>query len=134
MGVSSGYNNGDVESASHPGQGTLVIDSYEEEEAYDYQYEEYDSGIAASGSRGMLDENADVDSIIQSKMKKTESGEWQCCDCYKTSRVKTNILEHIEASHVETPGYNCDICFKYYKNRHSLRNHRNLKHKDMKYV
>ena len=56
--VSSGYNNGDVKSTSHPDQGSLVIDSYEEEEAYEYQYEEYDSGIAASGSRGMLDENA----------------------------------------------------------------------------
>ena len=44
----------------------------------------------------------DLDMAIHSKMRKTEEGFWQCCDCLKTSKVKTNIYEHIEASHMGT--------------------------------
>ena len=71
----------------------------------------------------------DLDMAIHSKMRKTEEGFWQCCDCLKTSKVKTNIYEHIEASHVESPGYSCDICSKFCRTRNALRNHRNLRHK-----
>jgi len=73
--------------------------------------------------------SADLDMAIHSKMRKTEEGFWQCCDCLKTSKVKTNIYEHIEASHVESPGYSCDICSKFCRTRNALRNHRNLRHK-----
>jgi len=112
--------------------GTIALDdSYAVDEAYEYQYEEgYEDGIETAAG---TDANTDVDTAIQSKMSKNDAGEWQCNDCFKTSRVKTNILEHIEATHVESPGYNCEICYKFYKNRHSLRNHRNSKHKDIKY-
>jgi len=114
-------------------QRTVALDeSYAVDEAYDYQYEAYEEVMETAAAATHAD-NSDVDSVIQSKMSKNDAGEWQCNDCGKTSRVKTNILEHIEATHVETPGYNCDICMKFYKNRHSLRNHRNSKHKDMKY-
>ena len=71
----------------------------------------------------------DLDMAIHSKMRKTEEGFWQCCDCLKTSKVKTNIYEHIEASHVESPGYSCDICSKFCRTRNALRNHRSLRHK-----
>ena len=71
---------------------------------------------------------SDLDSIIYSKMSKIE-GMWQCDDCQKTSKVKTNIYEHIEAVHVETPGYCCDICHKFCRTRNALRNHKNLRHK-----
>jgi len=103
-------------------------DSYVVEEDYhEYQYEEpYEVGMEAAATG-----QEDVDSVIHSKMSKNDAGEWQCNDCFKTSRVKTNILEHIEATHVDSPGYNCNICMKFYKNRHSLRNHKNSKHKDI---
>ena len=42
-------------------------------------------------------------------------------------------MEHIEASHVKSPGYNCDICYKTFKTKHSLRTHKNVKHKDYKH-
>jgi hypothetical protein len=60
------------------------------------------------------------DSMIFSKMFRNEAGEWQCSECYKTSNNKNNIMEHIEASHVESPGYDCDICYKTFKTKHSL--------------
>ena len=70
----------------------------------------------------------DFELIIYSKMSKI-NGEWQCTDCMKTSKVKTNIYEHIEATHVETPGYSCEICAKFCRTRNALRNHKNLRHK-----
>ena len=73
-----------------------------------------------------------LDSLVLSKMTRIESGEWQCNECYRTSNRKTNIMEHIEASHVESSGFNCDICFKIFKTKHSLRTHKNVKHKEFK--
>jgi len=125
-------------------QGTVALDeSYGVDEAYDYQYEEeYENGVETMDpNTGMsawtkfgANGSSDLNSAIHAKMSKTAEGEWQCNDCFRTSRFKTNILEHIEATHVESSGYNCDICFKFYKNRHSLRNHKNLKHKEMKNI
>eukprot|EP00092_Neocalanus_flemingeri_P091323 GFUD01115756.1.p1 GENE.GFUD01115756.1~~GFUD01115756.1.p1 ORF type:complete len:109 (+),score=9.40 GFUD01115756.1:72-398(+) len=54
----------------------------------------------------------DLESVIFSKMSKNSNGEWQCNDCFKTSKVKTNIYVHIEANHVESPGYQCDVVTK----------------------
>ena len=72
-----------------------------------------------------------LESLIQSKMRKNSEGEWQCNECLKTSKVKTNIFEHIEAAHVESPGYECEICFKVYKTRNSFRKHKNVNHKSV---
>ena len=77
---------------------------------------------------------ADLNSEIQCRMSKNDAGEWQCNECYKTSNVKTNILEHIEAFHIQSSGYECEICCKVFKTRHSLRTHRNVKHKEVKYT
>jgi len=116
-------------------QPVVLADSYEaggEVETYDYHYEEEYGDMSAAGFEP--NSSSDVDSVLHAKMSKTAAGEWQCNDCYRTSRFKTNILEHIEATHVETAGYNCHICLKFYKNRHSLRNHMNLKHKELKNI
>ena len=67
-------------------------------------------------------------------MSRNETGDWQCNECYRTSNKKINIMEHIEASHVKSPGYNCDICYKTFKTKHSLRTHKNVKHKDYKHI
>ena len=76
----------------------------------------------------------DLKTEIQSRISKNVAGEWQCDECYKTSRWKTNILEHIEAFHIRSTGYNCEICYKVFKTKHSLRTHKNVKHKDAKYI
>eukprot|EP00092_Neocalanus_flemingeri_P022647 GFUD01024565.1.p1 GENE.GFUD01024565.1~~GFUD01024565.1.p1 ORF type:complete len:346 (-),score=66.62 GFUD01024565.1:186-1223(-) len=123
-------------------QRTVALDeSYGADEAYDYQYEGYGNGgeimdpiSGMSGAFPGSNGSSDLDSAIHAKLSKTAAGEWQCNDCFRTSRFKTNIVEHIEATHIESTGYNCDICFKFYKNRHSLRNHKNLKHKEMKHI
>ena len=72
----------------------------------------------------------ELNSVILSKMVRNEAGDWQCNECFKTSNKKQNIMEHIEASHMETPGYNCEVCYKVFKTKHSLRTHKNVKHKE----
>ena len=77
-----------------------------------------------------VDNSVDLDDFIRSKMQRTSDGQWQCCFCGKMSRIKTNIFEHIESIHVESPGYYCDICNKPYRNRNTLRNHKYNAHKN----
>jgi len=66
-------------------------------------------------------------------MSKNENGEWQCTDCYKASKVKTNIYVHIEANHVDSPGYQCDVCYKFCTTSNALRKHKFVKHRNEQY-
>jgi len=48
---------------------------------------------------------------------------------YENTR-KNNVFEHVEAKHVESPGYNCSVCMLFCKTfyaykGHFKRNHRN---------
>lgn len=43
-------------------------------------------------------------------MEKSGDGQWHCLFCGKAAKVKTNIFEHIEATHVQSPGYSCEFC------------------------
>merc|ERR1712096_483791 len=101
-----------------------------EEEIYDYQYEETGYRGGAAGMQFAGDGSGkDLESVILSKMYKNIDGDWQCNDCFKTSKVKTNIFEHIEATHVESPGYQCDQCYKFCRTRNALRKHKYVNHK-----
>eukprot|EP00092_Neocalanus_flemingeri_P040222 GFUD01043811.1.p1 GENE.GFUD01043811.1~~GFUD01043811.1.p1 ORF type:complete len:336 (+),score=64.40 GFUD01043811.1:448-1455(+) len=116
----------------HQGPGTVALDqSYSENDGYDYQYEDayQDGSVVSAEPGGGFGGTTGLESLIQSKMSKNAEGEWQCNDCYKTSKVKTNIFEHIEAAHVESPGYECEICYKVYRTRNSFRKHKNVNHK-----
>ena len=54
----------------------------------------------------------------------TEEGVmWQCNDCYYTSKVKTNVVEHVESQHIHSSGMSCPHCDKICPNKKSLRNH-----------
>jgi len=116
--------------------GTVAVDqSYSENDGYEeYPYEEGYQDMSVGGQSGGFTSSADLESVIQAKMSKNCEGEWQCNDCYKTSKVKTNIFEHIEAAHVESPGYQCEICYKIYRTRSSFRKHKNVAHKDLENV
>jgi len=113
-------------------QGTVALDEgYAVDEGNDYQYtqEAYEDQSQAN----KIDTNKDLDSIINSKMSKNTNGEWQCNDCYKTSKVKTNIYYHVEANHVDSPGYQCDVCYKFCTTSNALRTHKYVKHKNEHY-
>ena len=60
--------------------------------------------------------------MINSKMWKGE-GQWACTDCDYTSKKKDHVYEHIEAKHVQGPGYMCQQCDKVCPTRKALRHH-----------
>jgi len=69
-----------------------------------------------------------MDEFIKLKMEKSNDGQWHCLFCGRASKVKTNIFEHIEATHVESPGYSCEICEKHCRTRNALRAHKHREH------
>jgi len=115
----------------HGGGGTIALENSYTEEGYD-EYGQYDTVYQDGGYHGQMETvgtetNKDLEILILSKMSKNKTGDWQCNDCYKTSKVKTNIFEHIEANHVDSPGYQCELCYKFCRTRNALRNHKNFK-------
>jgi len=121
-------------------QNAVALDENYADESYDYgQYEDgaYDDGSGLiDPNTGMplaqgagSDANKELYAIIQSKIKKGEDGFWTCLDCGKSSKWKTNTFEHIEATHVESPGYKCEICLKPCRTKNALRSHKNREHK-----
>merc|ERR1712179_843675 len=100
---------------------------------YDYQYtgEVYPHNTVTETTND--NSNKDLESLIFSKMSKNTNGEWQCTDCYKASKVKTNIYVHIEANHVDSPGYQCDVCYKFCTTSNALRKHKFVKHRNEEY-
>lgn len=118
----------------HQSEGTIALDESYAEENYDYgQYEEsYDTNMEMAMPSIGADGSKDLETLIATKMSKNFEGDWQCNDCLKTSKVKTNIFEHIEATHVDSPGYQCELCDKFCRTRNALRNHKNFKHKQIK--
>lgn len=77
----------------------------------------------------------DIEALVQSYMKKTVDSDcsyvWQCIECGKTSRVSTNLKDHIEANHLGNLQIECNMCAKMFKSRGSLRAHVRSSHKHM---
>jgi len=114
-------------------QGTVALQDNYQEDGYEYEgYEGYDDGSydQTTGQPGRADGNKVYEDEIYSKMYRSEHGLWMCTVCGKGSKVKNNIYEHIEAVHVESPGYACNICNRILKTKNTLRNHTILKHKN----
>ena len=70
---------------------------------------------------------------IEFKMQRVQNSSskgWKCVDCaYEHSR-KDLMISHIQANHVDFPGYYCNICGKYSKTWVALQKHRTRNHKD----
>merc|ERR1719470_629607 len=116
------------------GQGTVALDESYADESYDYgQYEGYDDGSGMVDTSGMAmgaaDGNKDL-ATIEGKMLRVSNG-WKCLDCEYEHIRKDLMLSHIQANHVDFPGYSCNICGKFSKTwvalkKHKTRNHRNI--------
>jgi len=113
-------------------QNTVALDESYGDESYDYG--QYEDGTYDDGS-GMIDPNTGMpmqgagadgnkghEEMINSKMWKGD-GHWACADCDYTSKKNSNVYEHIEAKHVQGPGYMCQECEKVCPTRKSLRHH-----------
>ena len=67
---------------------------------------------------------------IEGKMLRVSKG-WKYLDCEYEHIRKDLVLSHIQANHVDFPGYSCNICGKFSKtwvalNKHRTRNHKNI--------
>ena len=69
----------------------------------------------------------DVESLVKSYMRKTSdeynSAVWECLQCGKTTKISTNLKDHIEANHIPGLEFECPQCFKILKSRACLRLH-----------
>jgi len=113
----------------------LVEMGYEEEgfEEYGQEYgQDGGQGYDAGGLTVGADGNKDLDEMISERMSlHQEDGmrTWRCLICLKSSCLKTDISRHVEAVHIQHPGFQCDICCKLCKTRDALRCHINKYHK-----
>ena len=65
----------------------------------------------------------ELDRSIETMYFKTPAGGYQCTQCGYSSNVTTNIVNHIESKHLETPGIDCDLCNKHLRTRQAYRMH-----------
>ena len=61
--------------------------------------------------------------------------QWRCIDCYqygdiRESQYKKDIARHIEATHIDHPGFECQFCTVLSKTRDSLRHHMKAYHRN----
>lgn len=57
---------------------------------------------------------------------------WICLVCQYATRIKTNLREHVEAKHLDSPSVQCVHCQAVCPNKKSLRNHVYKYHKAIK--
>ena len=69
----------------------------------------------------------ELDDLIATKMVQVPDGNgkrlWKCLDCSRERYSKTEISRHVEATHIQHPGYQCQHCDVISKTRDSLRHH-----------
>ena len=69
---------------------------------------------------------SEIESVVESFMRKADSElglVWECTQCGKTSKKKSNIKEHVEANHIQGLQIQCPMCQRIFKSRASLRIH-----------
>jgi len=127
------------------GGAVALEDSYNDE---NYDYGGYGEGGYDDGS-GMIDPNTglplagadgnkgavsfeELDRIIRTMFFKNDFNQFQCKKCDYLSGVQTNVINHVESKHVETPGVVCELCQKHLKNRQAYRMHYHRDHGKLK--
>jgi len=79
-------------------------------------------------------DHQDVTNQIHSRLQRiaSETGtSWQCSECYFQSKIKTNVLHHIESFHVQHDGYYCLLCDKTCPTKNAFRMHNKRNHSDV---
>jgi len=118
-----------------PSQNALAVESdpsYQVEDTYE-DYAQYENP-ETDGTENQYNTGYYLDAIIATKMMKVqEVGSnkfvWQCLDCGKEYKLKGDTSRHVEAHHVDHPGFSCETCGRTLKTRDSLRNHINQLHR-----
>jgi len=118
--------------------GTVALDEAYADESYDYgQYGEggYDdgsggfdpnTGMPLAGADGNKDE---LMAAIQGKMTRLEDGKHGCTDCEYSTKNSGHLRHHIEAKHLQSGGWQCEVCSKVCKSMNAYRVHFQSYHK-----
>ena len=73
-----------------------------------------------------------LNEMIDTLMGKNSENRWQCSSCDYNSARKENVINHVEAKHLKTDGFNCDTCWKHLATRNALRVHKIRNHSKSK--
>jgi len=118
-----------AEAQYQQGQGIVADPNMEYGEEYgEYEgYEEgdYDTSMMDPNMAG-ADGNKEIETVVESFMRKMDNelgSVWQCTQCGKSGKKKSNIKEHVEANHIQGLQIECPICQRIFKSRASLRIH-----------
>ena len=65
----------------------------------------------------------ELDNYIEHQIIKTDGG-WKCNICYKTSKQRWNIKEHVEMTHIDGLSFECSSSGKTMSSRNTLRMHK----------
>lgn len=122
--------------------GTVALDddSYADES---YDYGEYGDGGYDDGS-GMIDPNTglpiqgaggadgnkdNVKEAIRSRVYRREDAMYECSECGFSSNRASVVHVHVEAKHLQTPGFECPLCQKHCPTKNSLNIHKYRYHR-----
>lgn len=83
---------------------------------------------ASDGNKASAFLQSMLDAEIDAKYERLGT-DWRCLDCTFASRNRHHVIEHIEAKHVDHPGYVCGECGVTLRNRSALRSHKSRYHK-----
>merc|ERR550519_589637 len=132
-----------------PQANAVALDDSYADESYDYG--QYGDGGYDDGS-GMIDPNTgmpmqgagadgnkaatqfhevnsfeDLDNTIKTMFYKIEAG-FQCTECEHVSKQRPNMVNHVEAKHVQHNGVVCELCNKHSTTRQAHRMHQHRAH------
>lgn len=66
----------------------------------------------------------EIDQAIEAQLYRDGTGYWCCATCNYSNQEKSTVKAHIEAKHVDSPGFMCSVCEKTCPTRHALKMHR----------
>ena len=75
-----------------------------------------------------------ISAAVQSKMVKEMdvNGEvvvWRCVECDHVSKRSGDLTKHIQAKHMQSPGFHCQYCDKFCPSKNALTSHVSRNHR-----
>jgi len=106
-------------------------DSFEDYGQYGDDMSYDDGGMPQGGNDSSKVWRDEVEQKIESMYQKQSDGGFACMMCGYFNKLKQNMQKHVE-THIDTPGYLCNYCFKHFKTKNSLNTHTSQKHREEK--
>jgi len=91
----------------------------------------YEGSMMTGAATADGNKDQDLDLVIGTMIQQltTENGVmWQCITCHLITKKKCNLIDHVEAHHLQGFCHNCEFCGKQSKTRASHRNHKCQRH------